>query len=159
MKVKMKRAARVLCILAGGGIAGMIAVGRLGKKTAKEQQHAIRAQQVALQMMARWIKLKQDGRQLAEYFERENYRSIAIYGMGRLGECLLRELEKSSITVRYAIDRQAENICADIDVVTMDDELEDVDVIVVTPVHSFDFELSKKTDCPILCLEDVIFDL
>ena len=42
------------------------------------------------------------------------------------------------------------------------DSLEAVDVIVVTPITSFfeiEDELSKKVSCPIISIEDVIFDM
>ena len=40
------------------------------------------------------------------------YKEIAIYGMSYLGERLADELAGSDITVKYAIDRNADNIYA-----------------------------------------------
>ena len=42
----------------------------------------------------------------------------------------------------------------------MDDELEEVDAIVVTPISAFGEikqTLEKKVDCPIISLEDVLY--
>ena len=54
------------------------------------------------------------------------------------------------------------SIYADLDVVTIDDELARVDAIVVTAVTFFDAieeQLLNKIDCPILSLEDVLYEV
>jgi hypothetical protein len=50
----------------------------------------------------------------------------------------------------------------DVDVVTMDDDLEEVDAIVVTAITFFDEieeKLSAKIDCPIISLEDILYEV
>ena len=113
-------------------------------------------------MMNQWVKVKQDGKNLSLYFEREGYKEIAIYGMSYAGETLMEELVDSPVTVKYGIDRNAEKILADVDVVTPDAFLEPVDAIVVTSVTFFEeIEeiLRQKTDCPIISLEDILYDV
>lgn len=113
-------------------------------------------------IMNQWVKIKQEGKCLQEYFKKNDYKTIAIYGMSYIGERLLEELKGSSIEVKYGIDKCADGIYLDIDVVTMDKDLEPVDVVVVTPIHYFEAiegELIKKIDCPIISLEDVLYDL
>ena len=64
--------------------------------------------------------------------------------------------------MRYAIDKNADMIYANVDVVTPDDELEPVDVIVVTAIYYFDEieeDLSEKVDCPIISLEDILYEI
>jgi mannitol-specific phosphotransferase system IIBC component len=118
--------------------------------------------QTLFKMMNQWVIVKQDGKNLESYFKKKGYKKIAIYGMSHAGETLLRELKNTQIEVVYAIDRRAETLYTDIDVVTKDDVLEDVDAIVVTAISFFEEiekELSRKLDCPIISLEDVLYDV
>lgn len=117
---------------------------------------------VLFQMMNQWVKVKQEGKTLDTYLRQKGFRSVAIYGMSYAGETLLRELQNSEIEVKYAIDQQAESIYAEVEVLTMDDELPKTDAIVVTPITFFEEieqELSEKTDCPIISLEDILYEI
>ena len=110
----------------------------------------------------RWIQLKQDGISLAEYFHDQHYKTVAIYGMKELGERLYDELTNSNISVAYVIDKNADSIYADVNVVTPDSELDTVDVIVVTAIYYFDEieeMLSKKVSCPIVSLKDILYEM
>lgn len=113
-------------------------------------------------LLITWLILKQENKSLADYFKKNNYNTMAIYGMKELGERLLDELRDTEINVRYIIDKNADEIYSDLDIYTPDDELEDVDVVVVTAIHYFDeieVEMSKKMNCPIISLEDVIYEV
>lgn len=113
-------------------------------------------------MMNQWVKMKQQGKQLSDYFEANGYKKIAIYGMSYAGETLLGELEGSSITVAYGIDQKADSLYLDVDVVSLEEPLEKVDAVVVTAVTFFDEieeRLSAKIDCPILSLEDILYEV
>ena len=113
-------------------------------------------------IMNQWMKKKIEGKCLQDYFEKNNYKSVAIYGMSYIGERLFEELKDSGIMVKYGIDKCADGIYMDVDVVSLDGELKPVDVVVVTPIHYYEViesELSKKVDCPIISIEDVVYDL
>ena len=45
-------------------------------------------------MMNQWVKVKQEGKNLSCYFEKNGYKKIAIYGMSYAGETLLEELKE-----------------------------------------------------------------
>lgn len=49
------------------------------------------------EFMYQWMKLKQNGIELIEFFQDRKLESIAIYGMGDLGELLYKELEDNRI--------------------------------------------------------------
>lgn len=113
-------------------------------------------------MMNDWVKIKQEGKNLKDYFEKHNYKNIAIYGMSYAGETLVNELRNTGINVKYGIDKNANRIYSTVEVVTMDDELEAVDAIVVTAITYFDEiedALCEKIDCPIISLEDVLCEM
>lgn len=111
-------------------------------------------------LMNKWLKMKQDGKNLAEYFEKKNYKLVAIYGMANMGERLVNELKKSKIDIRYGIDQNAEIYNSETFLVLKpDDELPIVDVVIVTSVFYFEeieYELRNKVKCPIVSLEEVL---
>ena len=113
-------------------------------------------------LMNQWVKVKQEGKNLSSYFMANGYKKIAVYGMSYMGETLVEELKESGVEVAYGIDKNADGIYADIDVVSMDDELKEVDAVVVTAVTFFDEiekRLSEKVSCPIISLEDILYEV
>lgn len=113
-------------------------------------------------ILVRWLELKQEQRTLAEYFAENGYQAVAIYGMKEIGRLLLSELKREGIDVRYAIDRDADEISADISVVKPSCNLPDADVIVVTASHYFDsiyLELRESTEAEIIPVEDVLWSI
>ena len=82
--------------------------------------------------------------------------------MSYAGEALLDELKDSKVKVVYGIDQNADSIYTDVDIVSADDDLEDVDAIVVTAITFFDEiedKLSNKVSCPIISLEDILYEV
>ena len=113
-------------------------------------------------LMEQWINIKQEGKNLKSYFEKNNYKRIAVYGMSHVGLRLIKELKESGIEIVYGIDRNAANIYADIKLVTMDDDFEAVDAIVITPIDGFEDicdALSKKINCSFLSIEDIVNEI
>ncbi|MCI8358470.1 MAG: hypothetical protein HFI51_10055 [Lachnospiraceae bacterium] len=160
-----KGAISVLSLFVGaaaGATAGAVGVGRkAGDKIADRQKLADKHLALYL-MMNQWVKVKQEGKNLSAYFENNSYKKIAVYGMNYVGETLLSELKGSGLEIAYAIDRKADTIYADVDVYTAEDALEKVDVVVVTAITFFDEikeKLGKKMDCPIISLEDILYEV
>lgn len=160
-----KRAGGVFSALAGmavGAAAGGVAAGKVSSKKINELMEGHKKVHELYMAFDQWLRIRQEGKTLAEYFEKNNYKTAAIYGMKELGERLYDELKDSDITVSYIIDKNADSIYADVDVVTPDDELGAVDVIVVTAIYYFDEieeNLSGKIDCPIVSLEDILYEI
>ena len=152
-----KRAGGVFSALAGmavGAAAGGAAAGKVSSKKINELMEGHKKVHELYMAFDQWLRIRQEGKTLAEYFEKNNYKTAAIYGM--------KELKDSDITVSYIIDKNADSIYADVDVVTPDDELGPVDVIVVTAIYYFDEieeNLSGKIDCPIVSLEDILYEI
>lgn len=131
------------------------------KKTKIQKEYADKHLQLYL-MMNQWVQVKQEGKSIADYLDKEGYKNVAIYGMNYVGETLLRELAGTDISVKYGIDRKAETIYSDIKVVVPHDDLENVDAVIVTAITVYDeIEglLSEKLNCPILSLEDILYEL
>ena len=145
-----------------GAATGAIAVKKNVGNEAEVHENMSQKHLALFLMMNQWVAVKQRGKNLADYLEKMGYKTIAIYGMSYAGERLLEELQSSSIQVKYAIDKKADRIYSDIDIVTLEERLEHVDAVVVTPVFFFDEirkELSKKIDCPIISLEDILYEV
>lgn len=145
-----------------GLFVGAKAVGNVANKDIEKSQGKADKYLSLFQMMNRWLRIKQEGKNLDIYFEKNGYKKIAIYGMSNVGVALLDELKDSNIKVAYGIDKRAGSIYSDVSIVSADDTLEDVDAVVVTVIDSFDEieeKLSSKVNCPIVSLEDIIFEV
>lgn len=113
-------------------------------------------------LLNQWLQLKQNGKSLSEYFSNNKYNEIAVYGMGELGNRFIEELSNTKVQVRYAIDKKAASTYSDLKLIEPDDELEQVDAIVVTAIFAFEEVkelLSEKIDCPIISLEEIVYNI
>lgn len=146
-------------------IGAVIGAGAAGKVISEEKDKAksMSDKHLALfLMMNQWVKVKQDGKNLSEYFEKNGYQRIAVYGMSYAGETFVDELKNTKTEVAYGIDKNADCIYSEVNIVSMKDELDPVDAVVVTAISFFDEieeKLSGKIDCPILSLEDILYEV
>ncbi|AGF58309.1 gas vesicle protein [Clostridium saccharoperbutylacetonicum] len=149
----------ILSTVAGVAI-GAGATTYLANKSKNQQQGCIERYTTYYNMLNQWLILKTEGRSLEEYFKENNYNKVAIYGMGELGCRLYEDLKDTSIEVKYCIDRNLDGVYSELDVFSLDDELEEVDAIVVSPVYDFEViekNISEKVDYSVISLEDVIY--
>ena len=145
-----------------GTIVGAASTNYLQSKEIKLQFEKVEKFKNYYNLLNQWLLLKNENKGLSDYFIKNNYKKIAIYGMGELGSRLVEELKDSDIVIKYAIDKNAGGAYSEIEVRSMDDVLDNVDAVIVTAVFAFDeieIELSKIVDCPIISLEDVIYVL
>lgn len=117
-----------------------------------------------MKLFEQWLFVKQDGKQLSDYFHKKAINTIAIYGMGNIGERLYDELNDQNVIVKYAVDQKGKRVCSEIEVYSSSDidMLEKVDAIVVTTVHCFEEvkkSISAKTDMPVLSLEEILYEI
>lgn len=158
----MKKPVISILSILGGMVTGVSATKKVIGNAVQKQKEMSDKHLALFLLMDRWVGVKQQGKNLADYFEKKQYKTIAIYGMSYAGKRLFEELKDSSIEVKYGIDVKAYTIYSDIDVVTLDEPLERVDAVIVTPVFFFkeiEEKLSKKINCPIISLEDVLAEV
>ncbi|MCI8418504.1 MAG: hypothetical protein HFI33_13600 [Lachnospiraceae bacterium] len=158
----MKKKMLLLCFLVLGSIIKIIAINKYIKRNIIKLLLVLNKRQMSFRLMNQWVKVKQKGKNLSEYFELAGYRKIAIYGMGYIGETLLSELNGTKTEVLYGIDQNADTIYANIDILSLKDDLQRVDVVVVTAVNSFEAiseNIKKKLDCPVVSIIDVVYDI
>ena len=109
-------------------------------------------------IMHRWLLNSQSGIKIADYLLEKGFESVAVYGVGILGECLISELLNSKVSVNYVIDKRALNLS--IPVYKMQDTLPDVDCVIVTAVMEYEEicrQLESKINCAVISIEDIIF--
>ncbi len=109
--------------------------------------------------LVNWLEIKQDGYNLAEWFYKRGYKTVAIYGAKELGERLYEELYDTDIKVLYFIDRDIKMLNNGVKVYMPTDNIEKTDVLVVTAIYYYiDIadEMSKRVNCPIVSLETII---
>lgn len=145
-----------------GAVAGVYTVGRKMEKKIDYKAKMSDKHLALFLMMNEWVRIKQENKSIAEYLEKEGYKEIAVYGINYAGETLVRELAGSAVDVKYGIDRNADNICTEINVVTPEEELAKVDAVIVTAIAFFDEieeQLSAQMGCPVLSLEDILYEM
>lgn len=146
---------------AGAAASACVVANSAGKEVDKNLQMSKKHLDLFL-MMNQWVKVKQEGKNVSDYLEKNDYKSIAIYGMSYAGEALVRELSDSAIEVKYGIDKNAAGVYSELKLVTPEDELEEVDAVVVTAISFFeDIEknLSNKLKADIIALDDILYNL
>lgn len=144
-----------------GIIAGALSTNYLKNQLINRQDKKIQKFKGYYSVLNHWLMIKEQGDTLSAYFSYYNFKSIAIYGMGELGNRLLEELKDTGVEVKYAIDNNMQKAFGELPIYSIDDDLEEVDVIVVTPM----FEskeiievLSKRTNYKIVTIEDVVYE-
>lgn len=141
----------------GAGAAGVKMVGVADKNQRMSNKHL-----ALFKMMNEWVKVKQEGKNLSKYFEENGYQTVAIYGLSFAGETLVSELKDTKTKVLYGIDKNAKSLYMDIDILEPEDDLPEVDAVVVTAITFFkeiEEMLSAKLGCPIISLEDVLYEV
>lgn len=154
----MKKNIKVIGSLLGIGITIYMA-GSWQQKCIDRWREESRKQRAMFLLMNQWINIKQENRNLEEYFLKNKLKKIAIYGMGPMGQRLVKELKDSSIETAYGIDQNSDRIFTSIKLVKMEEKLADVDAVVVTVVKEFDTirdALMKKLSCPVIAIEDIL---
>lgn len=141
----------------GAGVVSKVTVEEKEKMKSMSDKHL-----ALFLMMNQWVKVKQEGKNLGDYFIKNNYHKIAIYGMSFAGETLMNELKDTEISVAYGIDKNSDTIYSTIDIYSLEDDLEKVDAIVVTAITFFneiEQRLSEKVECPVISLEDILYEV
>lgn len=148
--------------LFGGSVGGIIGTKRVMQKKLNVATDYSDKHLSLFLMMNQWVKVKQEGKNLAAYFEQNGLKKIAVYGMSYAGETLIEELRDTDIEVAYGIDKNADKIYSTVDIITVDDSFEKVDAVVVTAITFYDDikdMLCEKVDCPVISLEDVLYEI
>lgn len=144
------------------GIVGLITGGILVNKRVMEKDKKVAKFSGYYNMLNQWLTLKQEGKSLEDYFIKNDYNTVAIYGMGEMGNRLYEELKDSSVMVKYAVDQNAATAYSRLTVYAPEEKLPEADVIVITATFAFDEiseRLSQSVNMPVISLDEVVFEI
>lgn len=150
-----------MSMLLGAGV-GAVVVGKVTNTSIVEKNGKVDKFKGYYNLLNQWLMIKQEGKSLDEYFEKNGYKTVAIYGMGEMGNRLYEELKNTNIEVKYAVDKNATSLYSELEVKELEDLLPEVDVVVVTATFAFNEiseKISDKFACPIISLEDVVYGI
>lgn len=149
------------CAVAGG-MSSILTRKRKEGTNQATASHAVKEDKFAAyyRILDQWMLLKEEGIKVEQYFLDHKFNKIAIYGIAKLANHLVKELETSNIQIIYGIDRNSDMIYGKFPVISVEAILPDADVIVVTPTTEYEDikkDLQKRIECPIVSLEEIIF--
>lgn len=145
-----------------GVVAGGLAVARLSKDEQNRLKRLADKHLVLMKLFNQWMLTKQEGKSIVDYFHQRGMKTIAIYGMSYVGERLYDELKNTDIVVKYGIDKNADAIYSELEIVSPQESLQEVDAIIVTSIYFYteiEEMLAQKTNSLILSLEDILYEL
>lgn len=116
-------------------------------------------------LLYKWLLIKQSNIKLSDYFVKNNYQNVAIYGNGKIGKRLFFDIQSDTNVICFITGEKKSFIDNDnINVVCIDD-LENnnvcLDAIIVTPIYEFDsikFSILNKFK-NVVSIKEVIEDL
>lgn len=101
-------------------------------KVNREKDYAIEKKNLYIQILDRWLMLRDKGISLSRYLKNKGYKKVAIYGLGIIGNHLYEELKKAKIDI-VGIDQSEIYDNFQMPVYKPDHNFEDIDLIIVTP--------------------------
>ena len=124
-------------------------------------------EQETIETLTRWLENRINGVAISEYFSECGYQSVGIIDAGEIGKMLYQELKKSTIEVRWFIDKNAEGI-VDIDgipvkLIKQVNTLDEVDIVCISPVYDYEmvtrFLVELKPEIRTIALCDVVSEI
>lgn len=110
-------------------------------------------------LMKKWMLYIYTHNSINDKLVEMGYKHVAIYGMGEIGRLLFMQLEEKDIIVDYAIEKKYVKMDIDLPLFNVIEKLPKTDAIIVTPIWDYktiSSDLSKKIDCPIISIEDIL---
>lgn len=107
-----------------------------------------------------WLKLAQKG--IQNYFDKQGYRTLAVYGVGEICNRFYEEISQiPGIEIKYILEKEPGNEHPVLPVYCLQDEVPEVDAVVVSLDYIYEdikTVLVGKFDCPIISIDDVIYN-
>lgn len=129
------------------------------RKVLEEKNDRIEKTQANLLILEEWLALYRGGCSVADVLRDRGFLSVAIYGMGILGNHLYQELDRSSVQVKYIMDRRTVKGVYHGKICGAEEKVSGVDAIIVTPVYQFEEikkQIQKSNDVQVISLRDLL---
>ena len=113
-------------------------------------------------LLSDWQMIKENGGSITRPLREQGIRTVAVYGMGRMGRLLIKELEHAGIRIAYLIDKNAKYIETEYKAYTLEDELqklEPVDAVLLSLVQeeqAISDEIKRRMEVRVLTIGRLI---
>jgi len=135
------------------------------QKEHKKEDAEIRKREMLLDTYERWVDKLILGEKIVQFFIKNGYHKVAIYGMGRIGKHLFTEFKHSDIEVVYVIDQNISrytNYYEGVPCYSIDSTLPYVHMVIVTvssAAEEIKEDLYKRVPYQIESMNDILFVL
>lgn len=150
----------ILCVVAM--ISGAYWMAKKCESELVNKENRAKRNAQSFRLACKWIDAIQRNKHIKDYFTKQGIETVAIYGMGELGKCLLQELEQADIKVKYIIDKKQNCQIRNYPLYSPEDYLPEVSVIVVTPSYDY-LEISEKLKkhvvAEIVSIDEILMNL
>ncbi len=115
-------------------------------------------------VLSDWMTLREQGKYVEDYLHKSGVHNGAIYGYGHLGRHLSAELKACNFPINYIIDRNAKYIDTQIQIKTLDEDMEDVDAVVIAILkdnnsRTIETDILQKMNTKVLWLTDILSEM
>ncbi len=121
--------------------------------------------QIFNDLICEWVKGDAEGTKITDWIEKREYRTVAIYGMGLLGETVYLSLQKcENIQIKYGLDKRNNVQIEGLNIYHIENCPEPVDLIIVTAVTAYEeikdeIQNKLKFNCKVVSLARLIEEM
>lgn len=88
-------------------------------------------------LLLEWIEMSKNDKAIRRYFEDHNIKTVSIYGAGKLGKFMFRELTERGIKIDYMVDRYVGQINKETRMYRPEEKIPETDLMIIS---AFDYE-------------------
>lgn len=101
---------------------------------------------------------------LTRYFNMNGYRNIAVYGVGKLGTLILKNIDTARLKSIYIIDENKAACFGDIEKITMEEivDKKEIDMVLVTPLLDYpqiEAQICSRREIPVISAKELMCDM
>lgn len=122
----------------------------------------VHKQEEVLLVYEEWLALAMEGKKLSEYLIKNHFKTVGIYGLGRLGKHLYYDLKSSDVHIQCVIDNKYSESKKNFDEIpcySVDDQIPNVDLYIVTvpaEAHQIKKALFSKTNSAVESIQEIM---
>lgn len=108
-----------------------------------------------------FVNLKEN---LTRYFDMNGYKNIAVYGVGKLGTIILKNIDTARLESIYIIDENQAACFGNIEKITMEElvDKKEIDMVLVTPLLDYpqiEEQICSKREIPVISTKELMYDM
>lgn len=117
--------------------------------------------QILWSMAELWLQLKEQKIEMSDYLLSQNIKTVAIYGLSRLGMHLVEELKNTDVKVVYGIDKNKGIEKMTFPIYSVGESLPKVDAVILTMYDGecLKCKVQEQLQCSVLVLKELLSDI